>query len=273
VSAPDLGGRTVLAVFAHPDDESLACGGTLARLADAGARVVLLCASRGMRGHANEIPPKPDPALGRMRVEELHRAASILGIAHVIVLDHPDGDLRWAEVSELHDDIVQTIRDHRPDAIITFDEDGLYWHLDHIGVHERTKTAVASLGSGAPPLYYVTMPHGVMQEIVTAAVARGWTVPSVGLWSIVPNAFGILAKAPSFAVDVRAWVPRKLSALLCHRTQVGDDVNPLGLLEPSDARRLLGVELFRREPSGDGAIVMEALAGSATNTAEATGVN
>ena len=49
---------------------------------------------------------------------------------------------------------------YRPDAVITFAEDGLYWHLDHIGVHERTYTAVLSLGAAAPPLYYVTMPRG-----------------------------------------------------------------------------------------------------------------
>jgi LmbE family N-acetylglucosaminyl deacetylase len=166
----DLTGRTVLAVFAHPDDESLACGGTLARLADAGARVVLLCASRGEGGSISDPALVPDGDLGRVREHELREAARVLGIAEVLVLDHPDGELRWEHVHELHVQIVSTIRACRPDAVITFAEDGLYWHLDHIGVHERTYTPVKSLGDEAPPLYYVTMAKGVMREVVETAI-------------------------------------------------------------------------------------------------------
>src|SRR5215467_3529666 len=95
---PTLSGRSILAVFAHPDDESLACGGTLARLAAAGARVVLMCASHGERGGVGG--PVEDEELGRTRARELQDAAAVLGISHLIVLNHPDGDLRWADVTE-----------------------------------------------------------------------------------------------------------------------------------------------------------------------------
>ena len=105
--------------------------------------------------------------------------------------------------------------------MITFAEDGLYWHLDHIGVHERTYTAVLSLGADAPPLYYVTMPRGVMREVVEAAHAKGGAPPDSSFWGIAPDAFGDGAKPPTFVVDVRDWVPRKLAALRCHRTQMG----------------------------------------------------
>ena len=118
----DLTGRTVLAVFAHPDDESLACGGTLARLADAGARVVLLCASRGEGGSISDPALVPDGDLGRVREHELREAARVLGIAEVLVLDHPDGELRWVHVHELHVEIVSTIRACRPDAVTEFGE-------------------------------------------------------------------------------------------------------------------------------------------------------
>ena len=146
-----LAGRTVLGIFAHPDDESLACGGTLARLADAGCRVIVVCASHGEAGSISDPALVPDGDLGGVRVRELRDAAAVLGVADVIVLDHPDGDLRWDDVPELHAEIVALIQRYRPDAVITFAEDGLYWHLDHIGVHERTYTAVRSRGAGWAP--------------------------------------------------------------------------------------------------------------------------
>jgi LmbE family N-acetylglucosaminyl deacetylase len=243
-----ISGRTILAVFAHPDDESLACGGTLARLADAGARVVLLCASRGECGSVSDRSLVATSELGDVRSNELREAARILGIAEVLIYDHPDGDLRWADVPQLHDEIVAAIRRYQPDGVITFAEDGLYWHLDHIGVHERTFTAVRSFGADAPPLYYVTIPHGVMREVVEAAVAKGATFKSVSLWGIEADAFGQSANPATFVVDVREWVPRKLAALGCHRTQLGPD-HPLAHIDEGQARQLLGLEHFRRAPT------------------------
>ena len=239
--------RTVLAVFAHPDDESLACGGTLARLADAGVRVVLLCGSKGESGSISDPALVPDGDLGRVRADELGRAAAVLGVAEVIQEDHPDGDLRWANVPEFHAEIVAALQRYRPDAVITFAEDGLYWHLDHIGVHERTYTAVKSLGDDAPPLYYVTMPKGVMREVVDAAHAKGGAPSDSSFWGIEPDAFGDSAAPPTFSIDVREWIPRKLAALRCHRTQMGTN-NPIAWIDDEVARRWLGVEYFRRSP-------------------------
>ena len=137
-SVAGLAGQTVLAIFAHPDDESLACGGTLARLADAGARVVLFCATRGERG--GPTGPVRTTRLALVRVQELRCAAAALGIADVILMDHPDGDLRWGQVADFQAEIVAAVRRYAPCGVITFGADGLYWHLDHIGVHERTTT-------------------------------------------------------------------------------------------------------------------------------------
>jgi len=242
-----LSGRSVLVVFAHPDDESLACGGTLARLSDAGVRVVLLCASRGEAGSISDPSLAPDGDLAAVRSRELADAAAILGLAEVIVGDHPDGDLRWADVPELHREIVALLEQHQPAAVITFAEDGLYWHLDHIGVHERTYTAVKSFGDAAPPLYYVTMPKGIMRAVVDAALANGAAPSDRGVWGIHADAFGDAAIAPTIAVDVRPWVARKLAALWCHRTQMGAQ-NPLAAITEDQARAWLGTEYFRRSP-------------------------
>lgn len=240
---PAMRERSVLAVFAHPDDESLACGGTLARLADAGMHVVIMVASHGERGAVTG--PARDAALGRQRVIEMQEAAQALGVAEVIVGDHPDGDLRWDRVGEFSADLMLFMRRHAPAAVITFGEDGLYWHLDHVGVHERTITAVRSLGAGAPPLYYVTMPTGVMPQIVRSARARGWTPTPKGFWSLTPEAFGLGAKPPTITVDVGDWVQRKLCAIKCHRSQMGES-HPFVDVTDADARRLLGAEYFRR---------------------------
>jgi LmbE family N-acetylglucosaminyl deacetylase len=256
---PRLDGRTVLAVFAHPDDESLACGGTLARLADGGVRVVLLCASRGERGSVSDPALVPDGDVGAVRTRELHEAARILGIRDVLVMNHPDGDLRWDDVPELHAEIVNALRHYRPDAVVTFDADGLYWHFDHVGVHERTFTAVRSLGADAPPLYYVTMLKGNMRGIVTAARAKGGAPIESSFWGIAPDAFGAGAKPPTLSVDVRRWVPRKLAALRCHQTQMGGRGHPMAWIDEEDARRWLGFEYFRRAGGGDPAGVLEQL--------------
>lgn len=248
IAARPLAGRTILGVFAHPDDESLACGGTLARLADAGARVVVMCASQGEAGSLCDPSLIPDgESLAGVRVRELNDAAAVLGVSEVIILDHPDGALRWSRVPQFHAEIVQALDRYHPDAVITFAEDGLYWHVDHIGVHERTYTAVLSLGAAAPPLYYVTMREGVMREVVDAAHAKGRAPAESSFWGIAADAFGHHARPPSFVIDVRNWVPRKLAALRCHRTQMGPN-NPIAWIDEEEARQWLGREQFRRSP-------------------------
>lgn len=240
---PTLVGRPVLAVFAHPDDESLACGGTLARLTDEGMKVIVMTASHGERG-ALTGPARSD-ALARRRTEEMRAAAAVLGISKIVIWDHPDGDLRWDRVTVFQADIAMFMRRHAPAAVITFGDDGLYWHLDHVGVHERTTSAVLSLGPDAPPLYYVTMARETMPQIVAGARRRGWTPTEKGFWSLTPEAFGLGAETPTITIDVGNWVPRKLAAIKCHHSQMGED-HPFADMSDAEARRLLGFEYFHR---------------------------
>src|SRR5258706_3863739 len=88
-----VAGSTALAIFAHPDDESLACGGTLARLADAGVRVVLLCASRGEAGSLSDPTLLPDGDLGASRIRELTSSAAIPGVRDRLALGPSHGRL------------------------------------------------------------------------------------------------------------------------------------------------------------------------------------
>jgi len=257
----NLNGRSLLAVFAHPDDESLACGGLLAWCADLGARVSLLCVTHGEDATSADLDRT---ALFRERARELNDAAQVLGIREVFLLDYPDGELPWLDAEravKLKADIAETIRLLAPDVVITFGEDGLYWHPDHIAVHEATTAAVNALGSAAPALYYVTMPQGAVRALVERVERQAPEGPShrhvLGIDD--PDAFGALASPPTLVVDVTRHAVAKLRALRCHRTQVAGGA--LEYLREADAPALLGIEQFHRAPGGaEGATFLDQLA-------------
>ncbi len=243
-----LAGRRLLAVFAHPDDESLACGATLAWCAAEGARVSLLCATRGEAGR--RAPGcLEDVCLGAVRRAELHEAAARLGLDDVILLDHPDGSLTGVDPALFRHEIVLAIRHLKPDLVITFGADGLYWHPDHIVVHERVTEAVAHAGSSAPALYYVVFPAGLMRTVVETAQANPGAPDDISLWTIDADAFGAYAAEPTLVVDAAPHVGSKLDALRCHRSQI-DAQSPFTWLTSEQARRLIGREYFVRADVG-----------------------
>ena len=248
-AAPAPRGQVLLGVFAHPDDESLACGGLLSRCAATGAAVTLLCLTRGEGGPGSVAATDDDEAaarrrLGERRTRELDAAARVLGVSDLVVLDHADGMLPWIDAAVLEADIHRAVERLRPDVVVTFGPDGLYWHPDHISVYERTTAVVASMGAEAPALYYVTMPPGQMRAVAEHAGAAAEVVPGLG----DPDAFGALAEAPSLVVDAGEFSVRKLTALLCHRSQMA--ASPIAAILPEDAARLLGIEHFRRAAVG-----------------------
>jgi LmbE family N-acetylglucosaminyl deacetylase len=247
-----LTGRRLLAVFAHPDDESLACGATLAWCAAEGARVSLLCATRGEAGR--RAPGcLEDVNLGAVRRAELHEAAARLGLDDVILLDHPDGSLTGVDMALFRHEIVLAIRHLKPDVVITFGADGLYWHPDHIVVHERVTEAVAHMGSSAPALYYVVFPAGLMTTVVETAQANPGVPDEISLWTIDADAFGAYAAEPTLVLDATPYTSSKVEALRCHRSQV-DSQSPFTWLTKDQAARLLGREFFVRAEVGSTAV-------------------
>jgi N-acetyl-1-D-myo-inositol-2-amino-2-deoxy-alpha-D-glucopyranoside deacetylase len=231
----------ILAVLAHPDDESIACGGLLARCADHGARVSLICATHGENhegvrdGHWYEERPK-----------ELRHAARILGIDDVIVYDYPDGFLPWIDRAEFQARVQAAIERLAPAVVVTFGRDGLYWHPDHIAVCDMTTAAAAALGERSPALYHVTMPHGLMRRLADEFRDHEGSNPLLGI--LDPDAYGVSAGSPTLIVDVAACAGRKLAALKCHRTQVAG--GPLDRIPESEAARVFVVEHFHRTPFG-----------------------
>src|SRR5512136_1653190 len=116
--------RTLLAIFAHPDDESFGAGGTLAKYAAEGTRVALICATRGEAGIEGMSPEEA----GQVREQELRTAAATLGLAEVRFLGYGDGELAQADPERVVAQLVSAMRDIRPHVVITFGPDGISGH-------------------------------------------------------------------------------------------------------------------------------------------------
>jgi N-acetyl-1-D-myo-inositol-2-amino-2-deoxy-alpha-D-glucopyranoside deacetylase len=258
LSGADLRDESLLVVLAHPDDESLACGGLLAACAQAGARTALVCLTRGAG-----VPA--DAALAEVRVRELGDACAVLGVSEVTVLDYDDGYLPWVESPRLEADVAAAIARAQPTVVVTFDADGLYWHPDHIAVHERVRDAVTALGTAGPALVCVTMPPGRMRDLVRHVAGRATDgLPHDDVLGITAvDAFGAKAPRPTHALDAAPFAGHKLRALRCHATQASRGA--LALLRDEEAARFLGVEHYRVEAASGAPTFLDVL-GRASGT-------
>lgn len=175
----------LLAVLAHPDDESFGMGGTLALYAQRGVEVHLVCATRGEAGDVEPDCLEGFESVGARRVYELRCAAKILGLTGVHFLDYRDSGMSGsldnqhpnalcaASIEQIAEEIAEYIRELRPQVILTFDPLGGYMHPDHIAVQQATLRAfeLASdgrLNSNLPPyqperLYYHVFPKGFLR--------------------------------------------------------------------------------------------------------------
>ncbi len=149
-----LDGRTVLVVHAHPDDEAIFTGATIRRLADRGARVVLVTATAGELG----TPRFPVTDLRARRLAELEQAAALLGVARLVLLDRRDSGLRdWpsgddpralvrSDLPALARTLARLAHTESAEAVVAYDADGVYGHPDHVAVHLLGAHAAALAG-------------------------------------------------------------------------------------------------------------------------------
>lgn len=243
MSAREAPGGGLVVVLAHPDDESLACGGTIARCAEAGIRVTLVCATRGQRGPSHDAAA--GLALPAVREAELRAAALVLGATSVRMLDYPDGSLSWSDGPRIEDEIKAVLRAERAADVITFGRDGLYWHPDHVALADRVFAAARQLVE-RPAVSCVIMPPGAVAGLVRAVSRRRPEVERT-LWGIAPHLFGHGALPPEHLVDVRSVVERKVAALHCHRSQLSPS-HPLSAMTVEEAADWLGTEAFHAAP-------------------------
>lgn len=174
----------LMAILAHPDDESLGVGGILAKYAAEGIETYLVTATRGEHGWWGPNDEYPGPqALGRTREAELHAATRILGLREVILLDYMDGELDQADATEVVAQLVKQIRLLKPDVVITFDPSGAYGHPDHMAISQLTTAAVMAAADAA----YAD--HGLPPQRVSKLYYRTFTADELAAYQA---AFGEL---------------------------------------------------------------------------------
>jgi LmbE family N-acetylglucosaminyl deacetylase len=198
-------------VFAHPDDETFAAGGTLAKLSAAGVRIDLFCATDGDAGKSSGIPVASRTELGALRRGELTAAAQVLGIESLTTPGHPDGGLREVDQDRLIGEIVYFIRQCRPHIVLTFGPEGApTQHRDHRAI-SRAATAAFFLA----PL--ATEYHEQSRAVAPHAAERlyycAWELPE-------PDAeLKALSVPLTCRVHVGDFLGQKRQAFNVHRTQ------------------------------------------------------
>ena len=187
-----------LAIYAHPDDADISCGGTLARWAEAGSSVHVVVCTTGDKGSSDS---STDPAeLARTRAGEVRRAAEALGIAGPVLLGHPDGELY--DERGLVAELVGHVRRLRPEVVVCPDPTAIFFgqhyynHRDHRTVGWAALDAVSP--AAAQPHYF---PEAGPAHQVSAVLLSGTIEPDV--W-----------------VDISATLERKTRAVLCHESQL-----------------------------------------------------
>ncbi len=234
--------RGLLAIFAHPDDETFGAGGTLALAGVAGIPTWIVCATNGDLGGvegARELDPE-------LRRAELRCAAAALGVAEPVFLGYrdsgmegwakPAGCLALADEEEVVTRLEAIIRDLRPATIVTFDPGGVYGHPDHVTISARATAAFGrtSARPGGPGSLY--------HQALTRSDVEGWGAMEAQ-WAALrgevdeprePTADDLLQRQRlaelarpdedvTTRVDVRSVIDRKLAAFRCHASQVRED--------------------------------------------------
>lgn len=235
--------KTILAVLAHPDDESFGMGGTLAMYARQGVAVHLVCATRGEVGTVDPEYMRGFSTIAERREAELRCAAEKLGLSSVHFLDyrdsgmpgsldnsHPDA-LAAAPVDEVAEKVIHYIRKLRPQVVLTFDPIGGYKHPDHIAMHKATVQAFhqagdPSLNGDLPPyqpqkLYYYVIPKQYMRFAVWALSLLGKDPRRYGRNQDIDLAALVQdGDFPTHAkINYRAVVQYKDDAASCHASQ------------------------------------------------------
>jgi LmbE family N-acetylglucosaminyl deacetylase len=243
----------LMCILAHPDDESLGVGATLARYAKEGIETYLITATRGERGRFGDAAVRPPlHVVGEVREAELRAAGKELGIREIHFLDYIDGDLDRASPADAHRKIVPLIRRIRPHVVVTFGPDGAYGHPDHIAISQLACSAVLFAADAGYAAVSGEAPHRVSKFYYVAWSKPKWDAYQAALKKLVVTVDGVERQAspwPQWAVtsvlntaDVWDTVWR---AVGCHQTQMAI-YGKLEHLSAEHHRALWGTQEFYR---------------------------
>jgi len=241
---------TLLAVHAHPDDEASGTGGLLRLAAERGHTTVLVTCTNGDLGDVKDprlrLDPRQYPAdrqrLAEVRHRELQQAAAILGVTHLYPLGYHDSGMQgWetnadphafaqARVEDVACRLVHIIRQHRPDVVVTYDEQGGYGHPDHIMTHRVTMAALAA--AAEPTRFPEAGAPWQVPKVYYTAWARSEALRALKLLHVLgrktplrdpdfdPHSIGCPDELISTRIDIRPVLRTKWHALFAHRSQV-----------------------------------------------------
>jgi LmbE family N-acetylglucosaminyl deacetylase len=253
--------RTLLAVFAHPDDETFGPGGTLARYAAGGAAVHLICATRGEAGESDLADLGDCEDLACRREQELRCAGEILGLAEIHLLGYRDSGMAGSAANRHPQALVQAdpgvlagqvadlVRRLHPQVVLTFDAYGGYGHPDHIAMHRATVAAFERLPEGERPqkLYFTVFPRTTLRWAVRVMPLFGVNPAAVGKNRDINLRAALEHELPiTTRIDVSATYDVKQRAAACYSSQSSGPGSFWGRLPRWLVRRWQAAETFYR---------------------------
>lgn len=258
---------TLVCFHAHPDDEAIATGGSMARARAAGHRVVLVVATDGRHGEVPDDLGDGETLVDRRRAET-ERSAEVLGVDRIVWLGYGDSGMTgWAQngdrdsfhaadLDEAARRLVEVLRDEEADVLTTYDWHGTYGHPDHVKVH-RVGARAAELAAAELPalrVFEATINRDELVRMMRAAQLAGDAADAPDFDPEGPaddgNPFGSPEAEISLVVDVADHVAAKRDAIACHRSQVSDSTFFLAMPDDRFAA-VFGREWFI-ERGGDG---------------------
>lgn len=226
---------TLICFHAHPDDESIATAGTMAKAKSAGHRVVLVLATRGEHGEPVPGVLADGEQLGVRRTAETFAAAEALGVDRVEFLGYIDSGMvdtptsrePWAfwnaDVDRAAARLAVVLREEEADVLTVYDDNGGYGHPDHIQVHRVGHRAAAMIG--LDQVYENTINRTLIARSMAERASSGEPLPDGLEMPDLENEpdFGKPEDVITHVVDVRPWLEAKRQAMLAHRSQMADD--------------------------------------------------
>jgi LmbE family N-acetylglucosaminyl deacetylase len=245
---------TLVSFHAHPDDESIAMGGVMAKASDEGHRVVLVVATRGEHGEVEDGFLDEGEPLWRRREQETLASAAILGAARVEFLGYVDSGMMGTPENELPESFWQAdveeaamrlaaiLTEEAADVVTIYDENGQYGHPDHIQVY-RVGLRAAEL-AGTRRVYMSTINRDHVRRSFEQLAASGADIPT-DLDADFLASLGVPEERITTTVDVRPWLARKRASMAAHASQISETSFFLSMT-PERFEEAFGYEWFIR---------------------------